>query len=402
MKPSQTTAGQRWLKNFDDYDAPAATLLIDSLRFVTLSGLRDGLFTTLLDLAATKTFESPAVVLPERSLRDQSADPVAYGNFDPGGDIDVTGGSEAFVGTVLRDLPGIRRLGADAEADWIPPSADLDELRERECRSIVVVTDYIGTGRQILTFIEALTRNKTIRSWRSYRMIKIFAVAFAASPSGLEHVRGARSVSGAWVVEPTATFEQAPWTQTERDAIVELCEAKCRLSPRFALGYNESRGLFVTERGAPNNLPAILWQEVGGWAPLFRERTVETDFARSVGDYRPGRDSLRGLAERVGQQRMGRNERLDNMRLKSSSILRALIQLNRGQRTPETLYAELAVDSREGEALLGFLRAMKFVEEDGKITQRGREEIAANKRGLRRTTAGIIGSDDPYYPFSLR
>jgi hypothetical protein len=51
MQPSETPPGQAWLRNFAKTDVPAATMLLDSLRIVTLGKLRDGLDSLLADLA---------------------------------------------------------------------------------------------------------------------------------------------------------------------------------------------------------------------------------------------------------------------------------------------------------------------------------------------------------------
>jgi hypothetical protein len=392
------------LENFDELDSPTATLLIDHLRFVTLSMLRDGLYTSLEALVEAGAFEGPAVVLPERSLGDleeQLGEPaVAYRNFHPGKDTDVIAGSEAFVGMVLRDLPGIRRSAGDGPG-WVSPGVDLEELRQRRCRSIVVVTDYMGTGTQITDFVRSLTRNRTIRSWQSFGWVKLYVVAFASSPAAIERVRRAHDVTDAWMVEAAPTFETAPWSTAIREAVTSLCITKCRLRPSLALGFRKSAGLFVTERGAPNNLPAVLWQDVAGWTPLFRDRPVAPEFAASSADYR-GDDSLPDLAKRIGQERLGRNERLRNMRGTSRQLLSALILLNRGNRSAGTLSAELRVSVDRVEALLEFAKSLGFVDAEGRITQGGRKEIAANKAGMRRTTADLTGTDAPYYPSSLR
>ena len=389
------------MENFDDFDSPTAALLIDHLRFVTLSMLRDGLYTSLDALAEAGAFEAPSVVLPERSLEEQLGEPaVAYQNFHPGKDTDVIAGSEAFVGMVLRDLPGIRRSTSDGPG-WVSPGMDLEELRQRRCRSIVVVTDYMGTGTQVTDFVASLTRNRTIRSWQSFGWVKLYVVAFASSPAAIERVRRARHVTDAWMVEAAPTFETAPWSADIREAVTSLCITKCRLRPSLALGFRKSAGLFVTERGAPNNLPAVLWQDVNRWTPLFRDRTVPPEFAASLTDYR-GDDSLPDLAKRIGQERLGRSERLGNMRGTSRQLLSTLILLNRGNRSAATLSAELGVSVDRVEALLEFAKSLRFVDAEGRITQDGRKEIAANKAGLRRTTADLTGTDAPYYPSSLR
>src|SRR6266536_1688439 len=68
MRPSQTSSGRAWLENFGAPDVPAATMLVDSLRFVGLSTMHKGLKERLEGLAANQTIRMPALVLPERSL----------------------------------------------------------------------------------------------------------------------------------------------------------------------------------------------------------------------------------------------------------------------------------------------------------------------------------------------
>jgi hypothetical protein len=315
--------------------------------------------------------------------------------------MNITPGSEGFVGMVLRDFSGVRR--SDRDAPWIRPDADLDCLRAQRCRSIVVVTDYIGSGDSVLKLASAIACHPTVRSWRSFHWLDIYAVAFAGSPTAVTRLRGSRVIGNVWTVEAAPTFATAPWSAEVRTAITDLCFTECRIKPkaRWALGYGGSAGLFLTERGAPNNLPAVLWQRRTGWEPLFRDRTVPTSLTRNLAEYRRS-SSLAELAERVGQQRLGRNKRLDNMRATSRMVLRSLLLLNRGPRDTLALAAQLAIDVADAEALFECLMQLGLADVTGAITDRGRAEIAANKQGLRQTTAGLTGSSFPYYPHSLR
>jgi hypothetical protein len=405
MQPSETSVGQAWLQNFAEPDVSTATMLLDGLRFVTLSTVRDGLASCLRDLVESDRLPTPAVVLPERGVADfhlsheKERSPVAYRDFHPGEPIDITPGSEGLVGMVLRDLPGINRT--NHEAPWIPPGASLEDLRAQRCRSIVLVTDYMGSGSTVIKLAEAVARHPTIRSWRSFGWLNIYAVAFASSQEALDRIPVAGPITEAWAVEAAPTFETA-WAADVRDAVIAFCDTECRINKRWAQGYERSAGLFLTERNAPNNLPAVLWQTAAGWHPLFPERTVPTSFARDVGEYRSG-PSLVEVAERVRQLRFGRNQRLGYMRVTSQLLLRALLFLNLGERDAAALAAELGVDIAEAQTLVSSLVQLGLVDASGRaITELGHREIDANKRGLRRTSAELAGSDAPYYPHSLR
>jgi hypothetical protein len=119
-----------------------------------------------------------------------------------------------------------------------------------------------------------------------------------------------------------------------------------------------------------------------------------------VGAYTAG-GVLPEIADRVGQLRVGRNERLSFMRPTSRSLLSTLLLLAAGSSTT-ALAAQLGVARADAEILVEGLKALGLVSDAGVVTQRGRDEIAANKRGLRRTTANLAGSNATYYPLSLR
>jgi hypothetical protein len=105
VKPSDTSSGQEWLENFGQGDLAAATVLLDSMRFVDLDTLRNGLIATLEGLLANGRVRDPSLLLPERNLGDLAADAgvsrknaVAYETVQLGAGISVTPGSEGFIG----------------------------------------------------------------------------------------------------------------------------------------------------------------------------------------------------------------------------------------------------------------------------------------------------------------
>jgi hypothetical protein len=407
MKPSDTPSGQAWLANFDKSDLEAATALLDSLRFVGLDTLRNELITKLEALRVEKKIGEPAVLLPERKLKDLEEEggppldkrtAVAYTDFHPGAKISSTPGSEGIIGIVLRDFAV---TGSDDPANpWIAPDALLDQLRERHCRSIVLVTDYCGTGSQVSILADTLARNKTIKSWRSLKLVRIHVLAFAASPLALRALDSHPAVDAVHTIEAARTFDDAPWSKELRGRIDDLCRRKNRIKG-YSLGYEASGGLFATGRRAPNNLPAVLWQQAEDWNPLFPWRKVSPEVAADLDEYRPS-EPLPALAARVGQPRVSRNRRLEYMRPASRRLLGVLLAVHRSAKTPAELAAELSTPVAEMEALLGTLHRLGLVDKQFGITPEGRREILAQKRALRRTTAGLERSDVTYYPHSLR
>jgi hypothetical protein len=381
-------------------------MLLDSLRFVTLSTLRNGVVSRLKTLAESRELATPAVLIPERSLQDfgvsseRRPSVVAYQDFHPGEKTSVTSGSVGFIGGILRDFPGIRRH-TDGDATWIAPDATLADLRDQHCRSMVIVTDYMGSGSQVHALAAAIARHPTVRSWRSLHLLDIHVVTFAASPNAVKRLRASKIVGNIWTVEAAPTFETASWTPVVRNAIIDLCRVECRTQQRYALGFGGSAGLFAMERGAPNNLPAVFWQTTAGWKPLFPNRTVPVAFARELVEYRKS-DSLGELAERIGQLRLGRNRRLAHMRPASRVLLQALLIISRGPKNGVVLAAQLGIDVADADVLLECLKRLRLIDRTGAITDAGRAEITADKRARRQTTADLHGSSDTYYPYSLR
>ena len=406
MRPSETTEGQAWLSNFHRTDVDTATLLIDSLRVLGLSTLRAKLQQLLDEAADTGSIELPAFVVPERNLayfgipEPDRATAVAWRDFLPGAPLSVTPGSDGFVGMVLRDYARADGSCGLSNGRWITADADIDALRAARCRSIVILTDFVGTGQQAEAFAGTIARNRTVNSWRSLHLVAVHVAAVAGQQSGVARLRESSYVDAVHIIEsaPT-TWTKFPDTDLQ-DAVVNMCRTYS-LERNLALGYGESGGLLTTERNAPDNLPTILIQQTQSWKALFADRKMPRKFVQQLGDYRPS-EHLEALAERVGQLRLGRNDRLQSMRQSSRTLLSALTMASEAAVDPLALAESLGIDVQEADAYLGTLREWGFIADSGSITSDGRRELAEYKRGRRRTTAYLQGSSESYYPLGLR
>lgn len=405
MRPSETASGQTWLGNFAEFDRDAAVALIDSLRLVTFTELWSGLRLELVRLVETGALCAPLLALPEQNLRhfgvakDRA---VAYEDFLPGDPARAANGSDAFVSMVLRDLPL-------AEAATGPPElllstdASIEAMRAAHVRSIVIVTDYSGSGGQVISLAESLVRNATIRSWRSRGWLRICVLAFAASPGALERLEKCPAIDDARSVEVAPSLDSLGLLERERETIEELCrqEALGRVSADMALGFQSSGGLLVTERRAPNNLPAVFWQSPN-WSPLFPGFDVPSAFVKEVGVYTPGPKAAE-LAQRAGQSRLGKVLEVKSLRASSAALEVTLAEASRGRCQPVQVSQLTRLNLPEAEKLIRSTIRLGLIDELGNLTQRGRQELDASKRGMRRNTAGTefpVGGD--YYPLHLR
>lgn len=404
--PSQTARGDAWLTNFARLEVPYATLLIDSLTIVSTSKIRTALRIKLHELHAKNEIEFPALLLVPRKMNEYTrigntsdSVSVAYDSFFPGESMPATPGSEAMLGSLIRDLAG---NAPNVAGTWLHPESDIELLCDARCRSIVLVSDYSGSGTQIVRFAESLLRNKTIRSWHSYGLVKIFALVYASAPAGASAMHACKSITASWFIDPAADFATATWSETERQQIVNLCRSKAKKNPDFRpLGFKNSAGLFATESTIPNNLPSVLGQKVEGWKPFFDGRVMPADLLGSVVGYEPEpRREL--LLEGLNQERLRNNWKAWST--EDLSQLTILI-LARGLRKGSTDW-ELSLELRTPEEAIArvttFLKKNNFVDTHGRTTPLGIAEIAAAKRKNRKIETELLQDDVMYYPSTLR
>jgi hypothetical protein len=403
VKPSGTSRGHAWLSNFLPEDQPTALALLDAVKFVQLSTIFRTLRIFLKELVVNQEILEPALLLPVLSLEDlpKAELHVAYGTYNPGDPISATPGSEGLMGNMIRDL--IREPRTVAKPSWLPPNTSIEELRLQRCRSIVIVTDYSGSGVQLWNYAKTLVRNSTIRSWRSGGFLSIYAVSFAASPRAFKiFQRPHTPVDKLWAVEAAPTFWEQSWTKSERISIDDLCHRYAlRRHKKEALGFKSSRGLFATESGAPNNLPYILRQHGGNWRPFFEGRTVPPELVGELGDYAPDFDVDRFIAS-TGQIRIASMPKSRNTRRVSTELLQVLSILARRPRPAAEIAATTGFALHQVETLLATLASLGLIEENHRLSARGTAELAAGKRAVREVAVKLSPSDDPYYPSSMR
>ena len=400
VRPSITTRGQGWIRNFADDERPAATLLLDSLDLVSSDDVRLGLLDRLKDLPARR---APAALIPVRGLEDLKPSGlrhVAYETFHPKDRVAPTPGSEALVGSWIRELVG-ERPGRE-KAGWLHPSSPIERLAEMKCRLFVLVTDYSGSGKQVLDFARIFVRNKTIRSWRSLGWIKIVVVAYAMSEEALVRITGDSSLDELHLVRPAPSFSSAQWTRQQKQDIEGICTKYLKPHEmKQAFGFGESGGLFAIQNRVPNNVPIVLRRKPSGWYPFFEARSVPQDLVTELGTYLSERE-LVTMAYDVRQQRLGKAMEGEGRESPTATLVTLLALLLDRQQTAVDLAFRLNRPLTRIEEFLSFLRAMNLTNDDLQLTPAGLSELRAAKRLKRVVTASLESSDTPYYPQQLR
>lgn len=364
----------------------------------------------LAGLQENRSLDFPAVLLIPRKLNEFETKPhpgssskrklkTAYVDFDPGALLPVTPGSEAFLGSVVRDLAGVIPAHHDS---WLHPASSLQLLKDSKCRSIVLLSDYAGSGKQITNYARALARNPTIRSWRSGRLIKIHAFAFAASEIALRNVSRDKYVDSFTFEMLAPSFSSSGWSEMERQIIDRLCKDYALPNRKNqAYGFMGSRGVFATDSTVPNNLPVILRQTGGRWLPFFDERVMPSDLLDKIVGYAPQarRDII--LTE-SGQPRLLESMNLVDRSREQVSLLMILGLASRRGRSLASIAGALRLSVEEAHSLVAFLRSSALLDDRNRATPLGLQELAMAKGKPRKSVAILEPSLDAYYPESLR
>lgn len=417
MKPSETDRGHRWIKNFDPDDRPTARLLLDSVRFASTGHMVTSIRDRLIALVTEGQIEAPVFLIPALSAtEDISALPeeemtpelfanlperhVAYKTYIPNSGISSTPGSEGLIGRIVRDIIAHRLLDG---ATVLPAESSLEDIRAARCRSIVLVTDYNGSGTQIRDFAKTLVRHPTLRSWRSGKFLRIHALAFASTEHAAKNaIFPGSPLDGYSTLEIVKSLQDPSWSEIQRESIERLCKRyTIKKMKRDALGYKSSGGLFVSDFGVPNNIPAILRQKSDGWSSFFENRVVPQELVTELRDYTPITPLSRSAAT-AGQIRLARNLKEDRGRLSGRLMLTALSEINAGKVSDEDLSFKLCVTVPTAESIVESLLLLGFISKDRKLTEDGRKELNAGKKSPRKVVPLSGGSDEPYYPRTMR
>lgn len=402
MRPSLTAGGAEWLGRLIESQRPAATLLIDSLEIHDHTAVLNSIIETVRKIAATGADPQPVAVIPIRSmedlppLEDGVEQHIAYTTFNPGSSFPPLPGSEADIGTVLRTL-----VQGDP-ATFLSPELTLAELRELKVRSICLVTDYSGSGTQVLRFVKAFLRNSTIASWISYGFVRIHVVAHAASFEASTLFREQKHVRF-WVANVAKSSQSTDWSEGERRAVIEFCEANTEDSEKeYSLGYGGSFGLYLTNYRVPNNLPHVLIRNEGNPPGLFPGREVPRGFYAELPTYVPPR-SLDRILRHVGAEDLA-DLLLDQTRpIRALRTLVTLHLLDYGI-PPAQIDAMLGLNDDQSRELRSTLIALDCLTLDGFLTKRGRIELRrAKHRGwLRHKSKSTPSGTVRYVPSQLR
>jgi len=408
---SESEFAKPWLSQFNACDQPTAVELLDSIVRVSADDFRNRLSDLIRYYA--ESVDGPVGLYVERELltsgNDRKPIPLFCEAANPprraigGGptpfvpdNADV--GSEGILAQLVSEF--CRRDNVKFLNHPGP-----DAIRWAPVRALLIITDFVGSGKRAWSYMQAFWAVYSVRSWCSMRLLKFGVVAYSATSKGENKVRHHASHPTIDIVRPCPTIKTA-FNIEKKEIVRTLCE---KYDPsgkpkRNSVGFDGGGALLAFSHGLPNNAPLILHKHSSSklhpWVPLFPARV--TDGARAEFNDELSAEQIQRRLEALNQHRLACSPLLAQANSLGQRTILVLAALRRGTRT------EIAIASRTGliipevREIVRHIKAHAFVNDHLLLTDAGHRELKHYRRHNQRTEVYVPNNTSPYYPGSLR
>ena len=392
-----TERGENWIKQFDANDMDDAKELLFALTLVSHNEFERSI--TKLITKEAKKFNGPIGLFATRD-----ADPTEP-YFPPNGRAvnavakGANLGSEARIASLLRNL-------ARAEPTKFLNHPTITGMRQKKCRAIFMVDDFIGSGDRTREFLSYIWKSKTLRSWHSLKLISFRAIAYSATTVGQRKVQRTKASPIVCTVRDCPTFHEMPWPKQVRRRRLNLIKRYGALTSdsHIPLGYKENAAALVFEHGCPDNCPAIFWSvesSVGSWQPLFPKRSVlpaeASAFPPEIAAHHPTFTLIR-----AGQKRLARSGAFEKLGPLSQQMIVTLALAAKGLRSRTSISYATGLSIEACDTLLSRCVEWGLLTPKFRITEAGAAELAAARNSKADPDRLPPKGVDYYYPRQLR
>lgn len=161
-----------WLAQFSEAEIPTASLLLDSIEYITHEEVCTALNTAAKELIENIQDSCALYPVTDTKKLDSFQN---YQTFPLGKEGDV--GSEGDIGHLCRDIS----QALDVNKAWAFPC--LETLRDHEIHHIILLTDTTSSGEQGLDYLDWLWSSKTIKSWKSSGILNLHYITYLYNPN---------------------------------------------------------------------------------------------------------------------------------------------------------------------------------------------------------------------------
>jgi hypothetical protein len=406
-----TRKTELWLQQFRREDLDDAERLLRAFRFIDEESFRDDL-SHLIKMSLPEN-EVTALFIereePKTTKRMYKEKPTSRGRgkpprlsavgvalpvIRPVQRVDQDVGSEAIVAHIASQL-----AREQSKRFLIQPSAEA--IRDTPVRHLAVVTDVIGSGTRVDRFLSLLWRVRSVRSWKSYKKIRLWVFAYSATDAGRAVVESHPSGPQLEIVSACPTLGSA-FRLADSIRMAALCR---NYSPdrKEPLGYRDAGTLMAFAHTCPNTTPAIFHKDSQAkrrpWQALFAHR-VTRDRSIGIADADPV-----GLAlDTLGFGAIRESPAYENSDPRQREVIALLCAIRKGHRHLQTLTAvtgmRLAALS-DAEALA---RSQGLIGGNRRLSEPGFALLRKLKRTSSRRRRPVVpeAKESRYYPRSLR
>lgn len=406
---SKTSTGKAWVRNFEVADRSTAKTLLDSLRLINLDEVSETIYEQLEQLAVERSGRRKAVAIyTEREFQEKLIFNVEHTKMPDGSLRERATGKKGP--PPVKPIRGGVRVGSEGTISSLiaqavkkhsnvfinTPGPDRFRSKANPISTIVVVTDFIGTGNRLVSMLDRFWNLKTIRSWHSTKLVNFVVVAATSTSEGAATV-------AAHISKPDVRFSHAVPTLSSSNfgkhysSWQTLLEKLSEQNPddQYVWGYQDSAAMVLFSYGIPNNAPSILWKGIKKIAPLY------------VGN---APHELRELfwqgskSEQVKRAARERGHKIDKVADVEEQIMLLVLQEIRGRfskKKVRELSERLTLSTSDVTQALNVAYLKGFIESDGRLTDKGYAELQAQHIDRKKKII-IPTNTKPYYPIVLR
>lgn len=276
------------------------------------------------------------------------------------------------------------------------PGPDLIRGKTNPAGSIVVVTDFVGSGSRVTKMLNAFWATPSVRAWFSRKYIDFKVVSAAGTENGINVVRRHRTRPEVHVhhIAPTI-ISNSDWRQADRwlSLMNKYGPDAGRGAGRY--GFGGAAALMVFNYRLPNNTPAFIHKSEGSWKSLY-DGAAPADLRPAFG-MRTAEEVVEYAAEASGIA-------ISPGLSPADAEMVLILSLVRGRWRWGTEYA---LAERTGLAVPDVFRlvakALKqgLINRQGRLTDDGQALLAAGRKHERERPT-VPTNDEPYYPLQLR
>ncbi len=406
---SASDFAQPWLSQFRVADQVLAGELLDSMVLVSSDNFRNRLSDLIQECKSA--IEGPVGLYVERELKLEDG----YGRPEPlfsethdrprrsiGVGPPATSVTDSDVGSEGVAAQLISELCRLDDASFLNHPGP-DDIRSRRVRALFLVTDFVGSGERACTYLDALWRSSSLRSWWSLKLVSLHVVAYSGTPIGLAAVRRHHSRPAIHIVRPCPTID-TEFDRQRSAEIVALCE---KYDPHgvpsaHSIGFNGGGALLAYAHGLPDNAPLMLYKTnaARSWVPLFPSRVTRDGRQRFKDELTAEQISRRLKA--LNEYRLAVSPRLIEASSGGQRAVLVLAALRKGPRNEVTIASRTGLTIPEVRAILKEIKKATLVTEDLVVTEAGHRELKHYRGPRSRGAMAVQHNASPYYPKSLR